>query len=410
MKCLSKGLLTLVVLVLLMVICLVPIYSQDVPPTGAPLGEPFKIGILGVMSGAAASWGLSMKYSAETNAKLINDEGGFVVDGVRHMVEVVAVDDQLDPQVAVKGAEYLIHVEKVKYILGTNVDDTSAAIIPIIEAAGVINVTYAFNKEIYSDPHNNSMLAMIASYQSAPIMYKYMRDNLGVKTISFVARNQPDPLNQKKIGIDAAEKLGLEIISSDGTYEPETADFFPIMTKALKEKPDLLVLSGVSPGDAPLLAKTARQLGYEGYFSTETSLDLNTLVEVAGEYAEGFIYTGGASTPELQSEYMDKFIKTYAEIAGEWNAVAGTNAYQLPMVIYTIQQAGKAALTDVEEFKEAIPYVKVDDPFIKGEYSRVLEWVGESYFGQNHQIGIPMIIIQVKNGEATTLSIGSIVD
>lgn len=405
MKRLSKGLLTLTLLVFLMITCIVPIYSQ-----GAPLGEPFKVGVLGVMTGHAASWGLVCKYSAEANAKLINDEGGFIVDGVRHLIEVVSIDTKQDPRVAVQGAERLIYEENVKYIIGPNVDNTSASILPTIEAGEAIAVPYCFNKEVFSDPHNNSMLGMIASYQSAPIIYKYLMDNAGVKTISFVARNQPDPLNQRKEGIAAAQKLGLKIISSDVTYEPETADFFPIMTKALQEKPDLLVLSGVSPGDAPLLLKSARQLGYEGHMSSETSFDMSIFAEVAGEYTEGYICTGGGSVPEIRSDYMNKFMEAYEEIAGEWNDEAGTKVYALPMIIYTIQQAGKAALTDVEAFKDAIPSVKVDDPFVKGQYSRTLEWVGESYFGQNHQIGVPIVITQVKDGEPTALFVGSVVD
>jgi len=405
MKRLSKGLLTLTLLAFLMVTCIVPIYSQ-----GAPLGEPFKVGVLGVMSGHAASWGLVCKYSADANAKIINDEGGFVVDGVRHKIEVVSVDTKQDPRVAVQGAERLIYEEKVNYIIGPNVDNTSASILPIIEAGKAIAIPYCFNKEIFSDPHNNSMLGMVASYQSAPIIYKYLMDNSGVKTISFLARNQPDPLNQRKEGIAAAQKLGLKIISSDVTYEPETADFFPIITKVLQKKPDLLVLSGVSPGDAPLLLKAARQLGYKGYMSSETSFDMSSFAEVAGEYTEGYICTGGGSVPEIRSDYMEKFIKAYEEVAGEWNDEAGTKVYALPMIIYTIQQAGKAALTDVEAFKDAIPFVKVDDPFVKGEYSRTLEWVGESYFGQNHQIGVPIVITQVKNGEPTALFLGNVVD
>ena len=64
MKLLSKGFLTLMLLVFLMVTCIVPIYSQ-----GAPLGEPFKVGVLGVMTGHAASWGLVCKYGAEAPTK-----------------------------------------------------------------------------------------------------------------------------------------------------------------------------------------------------------------------------------------------------------------------------------------------------------------------------------------------------
>lgn len=405
MRRLSKGLLTLLFSVLLIVTCIVPIYSQS-----APLGEPFKVGVLGVMSGSAASWGLVCKYSVEAYAKLINEEGGFLVDGTRHMIEVVSADTKLDPRLARQGAERLVYQDNVKYIIGPNVDDTAESINPVIEAAKAISISYAFRAETFSAPHDNSMAGMITNYQSGPIIYKYMLENYGVKTVSFVARNDINGLSQREDGIIAAEKLGLKILSSDSVYERETSDFFPVLTRALKEKPDLLVLSAVSPGDAPLLAKVARQLGYEGYISTETSLDIKTLVEIAGKEAEGLIYVGGGSTPEIRSEYMDRFIEAYIDVAGEWNDEAGTKVYALPMIIYTIQQAGSSALTDVEAFKEAMPFVNIPDPFIKEEFSRELKWVGRSYFGKDHQIGVPMVITQVKNGEATTLFIGEVVD
>ena len=399
MKFLSKGFLTLLVLVILMVIYLNPIYSQE-----APLGEPFKMGVLGTMSGEYAAWGLVNKYSVLAYAKLINDEGGFIVDGVRHKIEVMSQDDQGDPRVAIQGTEKLIYSDNVKYIVGPNVDMTASAILPIIEAGGAISISYSFNRNIFAPPHYNSMLGMIASFQSAPIMYRFMKENFGIKTISFLARNTSDSLLQREEGIDAAKKLGLEIISSDVVYEPMTSDYFPTLTKILQIKPDLLVLASVSPGEAPLIARSARQLGYEGYISTETSLDVKTLVEGAGEFADGFMYIGGASTPEIQSEYMDKFIKNYEDIAGEWNDEAGTKVYAPAMIIFTIQQAGKAALTDIEAFKEAMPYVMVEDPFIKE--SRVLKWVGEEFFGQKHQIGVPAVITQIKDGKGTTLFLG----
>jgi branched-chain amino acid transport system substrate-binding protein len=409
MKSLSKSMFILIVLVFLMIAVVVPIYSQD-DPLGTPLGEPFKVGVLGVMSGSSASWGLVCKYCAEANAKLINDEGGFVVDGVRHKIEVISVDEKLDPKLAVQGAERLIFEEKVKYIIGTNVDPTTAAILPVLEANKVLAFPYAMNKEIFRAPHNNTVLSMVSSFQSVPIICKYLIDNYGVKTVSFITKNQADSLNQRLEAIAAVEKLGLKIISSDVTYEPETSDFFPILTKVLKEKSDLLILPAVSTGDAPLIIKSIRQLGYKGFICADNSQDVKTLVEGAGKDAEGFIYVGGGSTPEIRSEYMNKFIETYKAIAGEWNDEAGTKVYALPVIIYTIQQAGKAALTDIESFKAAMPYMKVDDPFIKGEYSRILEYVGKSYFGQNHQIGVPLVITQIKNGEAATLFVGTVVD
>jgi len=367
-----------------------------------------KIGQLGVMSGPAASWGLVNKYCIQAAAEMINEEGGVEIDGEKYKIELVSIDDKMDPKLAVSGMERLVYQEKVKYIVGPNVDTTAASVVPVIEAGGAINIPYAFSKALYSPPHGNSILGMIASYQAGPVIYKYLKENKGVKSISFIARNDSDPLNQRDEGVEAAKKLGLNIISSTDTYEPGTTDFFPVMSKVVKGNPDLIVLSGVAPADAPLLIKAARELGYKGLLSTETAQDIKILNEVAGQYAEGFISVGGASTPEIQSDYMKKFVERYKKVAGEWNDEAGTKVYALQMILYTLQKAGKSALTDVEAFKKAIPEVKVRNPFLKDE--KVLKYVGTAYFGQPRQIGVPMVVNEVRNGKFETLFIGSVED
>ncbi|MDD5014017.1 MAG: ABC transporter substrate-binding protein [Atribacterota bacterium] len=388
-----------------MVTFISPIYSQD---QNLPLGEPLRIGVLAVMSGAGAMWGLIIKYCAQAHANIINGEGGFVVDGVRHEIEIVSVDTQMNPRVAVAGAESLVNKDGVKYILGPVVDSTVAAVLPIIEEGGALVVPYSFGLQWYSPPHYNSMEGNVSAVHTAPIIYKYMIEEHGVKTISFVARNDTSPLWQRKEGIRIAQELGLEVLSSVVTYEAGTNDFFPILSKALTEEPDLLVLSGVSPGDAPLLAKAARQLGYEGQISTETNLDAKVLVEGAGEYAEGFVFSSGGSTPEMRSKYMERYMEEYIKIAGEWNDEAGTKLYAIPYIIYTIQESGSEALKDVEAFKEAMPDVEVDDPFVNEKYSRVLKWVGEEYIGQNHQVSVPIVITQIKNGKSEVAVVGEL--
>jgi branched-chain amino acid transport system substrate-binding protein len=365
-----------------------------------------KIGVLGVMTGPAASWGLVCKYCAEANAQMYNEQGGAEIDGTKYKIEVISIDDKADPKLAVSGMERLVYQEKIKYIIGPNVDTTAASVIPVIEAAGAIDIPYCFNKTVYSPPHGNSILGQIASYQSGPIVYKYMMQKHNVKSIAFVARNEADPLNQRKEGMEAAKALGLKVVSWEDTYEPGATDFFPVMTKVIRGNPDQIVLSGASPVHCPQLIKAARELGYKGYLSTEVAQDIKPMNEIAGKYAEGFITVGGASTPEIQSDFMGRFIEVYKKVAGEWNDEAGTKVYALPMIIFTLQKAGKAALTDVEVFKKAIPSVAVKNPFVKEE--KTLRYVGKSYFGQLRQIGVPMVVTTVKNGQFQTLFVETV--
>lgn len=368
--------------------------QKEVEPT-------LKIGVLAAMSGFAASWGLTIKYSAEAVAEMYNNEGGIEIDGKKYKIEIVAVDTKLDPRIAKTGMERLVYTEKIKYIMGTCVDDTTASSQPVLESAGAINITYAFAKELFMAPHYNTILGMVTPFNSSPVIYKYMMENRGVKTVAFIARNDADALYERDEGMEAAKELGLKILTWKDTYEPDTVDFFPVMTKIISSNPDLIVLSGVSPGGAPQLIKSARELGYKGQISTETSHDIKILTEIAGKYAENFVCVGGASTPEIRSAYMDKFIDIYTKIVGEWNDEAGTKCYALQMVLYTIQEAGAAALDDVEVFKKAIPRVTVRNPYLKEE--QTLQYIGEETFGQPRQIGVPLVINQVKNGKFETL-------
>lgn len=368
--------------------------------------KTLKIGVLGVMSGPAASWGLVNRYCAETTANMINEGGGIEIGGETYDIEIVSIDDRNDPKVAVSGAERLVYEDDIKYIIGPNIDTTAAAIVPVVEKAGAMNFPYAFSKDLYTPPRGNSVLGMIASYQAGPVIYKYLMDEKGVQSVAFVSRNESDSLNQREEGVAAAEALGLEVVSASDTYEAGTTDFFPVMSRVIGESPDLIVLSGVAPSDAPLMVKSARELGYEGLLSTETAQDATILAEVAGEAANGFISVGGASTESIRTAEMDAFIEKYKEHVGEWNDEAGTKVYALDIILGTLQKAGAEAIDDVEMFKAAMADFSMPNPYVNDD--RDLKYVGSAYFDQPRQIAVPMVVNTYQDGGFETLFVGAV--
>ena len=140
--------------------------------------------------------------------------------------------------------------------------------------------------------------------------------------------------------------------------------------------------------------------------STETAQDAKILNEVASKAANGFISVGGASTPEIRSEYMDRFVQRYTKVAGEWNDEAGTKVYALEMILRTLSLAGPKAIADVDAFKKAIPLFQVQNPFLKE--AKMLKFVGAAYFSQPRQIGVPMVVNVFEDGKFRTLFIGSV--
>ena len=367
--------------------------------------EVLKIGVNGVMSGEAASWGLVNKYCAETTADMYNAKGGVDIGGKKYKIEIIALDDKNDPKISVTNAEKLTS-DGIKYIIGPNIDTTALAVKPAMERAKAMNFPYAFAKELYTAPANASVLGMVASYQVGPIMYEYLKTKKGVKTIAFLARNESDAKNQQVEGVMAAKKLGLKVVAESDSYEPGTKDFMPVMTKVIKTKPDHIVLSGVAPADAPLLNKAARDLGFKGSLSTETGQDSKVLAQVAGDKANGFMSVGGASTPEIQSDYMKEFVEAYKKRVGEWNDEAGTKVYALELILAVLKK-NPAALNDVSVFKKEMETFTMTNPFVKGG-TTTLEFTGKADFGRRSQVGVPLVVNEFMNGNFKTLFVGTI--
>lgn len=366
--------------------------------------ETLKIGFVGVTSGPAAAWGISNQRSMEARAAWINETGGYKIGDKTYDIEIVAFDDQKDPKRAIAGMEKMAQ-EGIHYVVGPNVDDGAAAVRPVAEKNGIMYFPYAFPKALYTAPASNAVLGMVANYQSGPAIYKYLKDEKGVKKVAFIAANESDPLSQRDGGIEAAKALDLEVVSDSVTYQVDTTDFTPVLLPVVRTQPDLLVLSGVSPANAPQLIRSARELGYEGLISTETAQDAQVLKEGAGDLANGFISVGGASTPEIASDMMREFVERYTKMFGEYNDESNTKVYALEYILETIK-ADPAGMTDVEVFKKTMDTFEVANPYMNGD--AVMKYVGTSSFGQKRQVAVPLVVNVYEDGEFKTLFVAEV--
>ena len=384
---------------------LLPAVASMAIGAGAQAANPvLKIGFVGVTSGPAAAWGISNVRSMQARAEWLNEVGGVEIGGTTYDVEIVTFDDQKDPKRAIAGMEKMAQ-EGIHYVVGPNVDDGAAAVRPVAEQGGIIYFPYAFPKELYSPPASNAVLGMVASYQSGPAIYEYLKENKGVKTIAFISANESDPLSQRADGLAAANALGLEVVSDSVTYQVDTTDFTPVITPVIKTKPDLLVLSGVAPANAPQIIRSARELGFQGLISTETAQDATVLMEGAGDLANGFISVGGASTPEIASDAMEEFVARYTKMFGEYNDESNTKVYALEYIIETLK-ANPAAMDDVEQFKMTMDTFSVANPYMKGD--AVMKYVGTSSFGQRRQLAVPLVVNEYRDGKFETLFVAEV--
>jgi len=363
-----------------------------------------KIGFVGVTSGPAAAWGISNQRSMEAGAAIINDAGGITIGDKTYDVEIISFDDQKDPKRAIAGMEKMAQ-QGIHYVVGPNVDDGAAAVRPVAEQQDIMYFPYAFPKSLYAKPASNAVLGMVANYQSGPAIYKYLKEKKDVKTVAFIAANESDPLSQREGGVSAAEALGLDVVSKSVTYQVDTTDFTPVVIPIVKLQPDLLVLSGVAPANAPQIIRSARELGFKGLVSTETAQDAQVLKEGAGDLANGFISVGGASTPEIRSAEMDKFIERYTKMFGEYNDESNTKVYALEYILATLK-ATPSAIDSVADFKSSMDTFSAPNPYLKGD--KTLKYVGMTSFGQKRQVSVPLVVNVYNDGKFETLFVAEV--
>ena len=362
-----------------------------------------KIGSLGAMTGPASLWGLGMTNCAQMWADGVNAQGGLLVKGEKYKVEIIAEDDKYDAARAVSGAEKLVNLDKVKFIIGTNGTHTTLAALTITNPAKVMLFTFCFDKGAIGPKYPYTFRSIPTSYEFCTPMYEWLRQKFpDKKRMVMVVKNYAGGLVSRDIAKAAVEKQGFYQIVGTEYYQPATTDFYPVMTKILAHKPDILDFGVASGGDTGLLLKSARQLGFKGITVQDNQGDPGTIISTAGkENAEGHYFMGGGSDEVVASPAMVSFIKEYAKRYGSWNEVASQDYYIPYMLGKAIQKAG--TINDTDAIAKAMETIEMKSPLVKG--NPIVKFAGKNYYGRNSQIIMPMCIVQVVQGQPKTVEV-----
>ncbi len=364
----------------------------------APAKKPvifLKFGVASPMSGPAASWGIEMDRALKMAADKINAGGGFVAGGQRYQWEIITYDTAYVPSKAADAVTKLVEKDKVKFmqVVGAGL---YPAIQPIYEPAGVLSIC-AGRAAAYFMGKNHPLT--FASYTSIGpvnlVAYPYFRDKLRVKTIALI---NPDDAHGRYSSQDsrtAAEFLGLKVVAEE-FYERGTNDFYPLLTRVMGTKPDMID-DGVGPVSSnALLVKQARELGYKGVHymgnpgSPEVAVKIAGAETLEGAYMPDILL---AKTAE-QLAFKKKVIDKYGE-AG-WSSM-----------IFDFYSDFLWPLTKAIETANSVDPQKVAKALTKVRFKHVRG--GTAYFGGSKLYGVPqalikpVTVIQVKGGEWITV-------
>jgi len=358
--------------------------------------KAFPIANLSPLSGPAAAFGIGVNRGIELAAE---DIGTFSVGADRFKVELRQYDTVLDPAKTVAALNRAVLNDSVRYgfILGAGVH---APILPIIRQNGFFDIFMGAAGRTVTNPDNPTVFRfMSSSDQLYHTFTAALYQKLNVKRVAFLGPNddlgRSDARTLREI-VSSQMKGQVEFVGEEFFPRGEK-DFQPALLRILAQKPDAIDTDASPTGTIALIAKQARELGYQGYFFSSTAvLEAKPIVDIAGKGADNIIaYRVWAKPPTpLYQQIAERHQKKFNEpaLGTVWESYAATR-----WVVEAIQKAGTFDTKKVAAVLEGMTFDK--HPF--GPAS----WGAEKAYGIRRQIQTPIPASIIRNGQWETLDV-----
>jgi branched-chain amino acid transport system substrate-binding protein len=322
-------------------------------------GAPIKIGSSISLTGATANFGVNMRRGVEICLKEFNEAGGYQ----GRQVEVIFLDDQVKPEIAVNNITRFITQDRVVGILAPVNSGNGLAFRPKVEEAEIptivpiaTTVTVVYDSPVYQEGVS----------KPSPWMFRTsMQDNFQVETILNYAQAK----NWDAIGLmhdtsgygqgtkDTAEKIissaGIKILATE-TYNIGDTDMTSQLQKMQQAGVKQIINFGLGPEDANLL-RSAQKINYKVQFSGAWGFSDPVVAQLAGnDLVEGVITVASFTNDQspAAADFAQKMQTAYGENPFPITSAQGYDAAKIMF------QALKTSGPDPKKLRDAIENVE----------------------------------------------------
>lgn len=382
-----------IVLLALVVVC-TPALAQT--PTSAASGKIISA-YIGPLTGPAASWGQSTSRGGKYFLDQANAKGGVKVGGKTYTFELINYDHGLDPAKAVEYAKRAIASDKVNLLV---LQSTLCALatMPIVTENKIVNFHMSMGRKIMSPNFRYSFRACPTSLWGEAAAFGYLKNNLGLKTVVSVLADDESGWEAFGEMKEAAEITGINILENE-YYIRGTKDFFPVLSRALAKKPEIISYGSSSPGDCYLIIKQAYELGFKGMLTGSSPLDIAQLKKMVPEKTLDNILLVTLGTPDVpeyltpeEQEMKKAMIEKYGRDGKLWDITMDSTWQECCWAPIYIQAIQKADSLDPEKL------TKVIETSTFPVLGRQIRFIGEKQFGINHQLLCDVPVMRIVNG------------
>lgn len=246
--------------------------------------EPYKIGALFAVTGAASFLGEPEKNTALMLQEEINKAGG--ING--HPLEIIIEDTKSDETQAVLVAKKLLEKDNVLAIIGPSTTGESMALVPIMNNAQTVLISCAAGAPITQPVQDRAWIFKTPQYDVSAVeaIYEHMKKQ-GISKVGIVTISTGFGDAGRKALLDVAPRYGITIVA-DERYGPKDSDMTTQLTKIKAAGAQAVINWSVGPGQVVVTKNWhALKMGIPLYQSHGWGSKKN--IELAGKAAEGVI-------------------------------------------------------------------------------------------------------------------------
>jgi branched-chain amino acid transport system substrate-binding protein len=349
-----------------------------------------KLGIIGVLSGPAAQWGIALRGAAEYVAAEANQAGGLQVGSQKCQVSTLAIDSKYTAEGAAAATNNMVS-QGIEFIIGPIGSPELTGLKPIANRNGLLVMGNGYAKDAIGPQWPLVFHQGPGPSGWADPIVKVAKAKFGMKKIVLIAPNDQGGTDIASVDAAAYKKNGIEAIEE--YYQRGTTNFAPIVTRIMNARPDAVDTASSPPGDAGIIVKQLRQAGFEGAIGRLGGPGTEEIARVAGgiEVLKNFYWYEPVYIDDKVQAIADNYKKLLGADRPENNLffqwVGATR-----MVTKAIAKAG--TVNDTKKVAEALRSLPVEDENMgKGQ------WIGQEFFGMNQELSFPFGIGLILEGK-----------
>lgn len=339
-----------------------------------------KIGCEVPLTGGSAEQGNRTLMGATLAVEEINAAGG--ING--YMLELVAEDDEAQPQKSATIANKFVADEDIVAVVGYTQSSCALAAAPIYNQSGLVQVcTFSSNMGI-AEAGPYTFRTCVTDALNVDLNLDILLNDKGLTKLGMLYENNDFGVGFATLSAEYLENLGMSFLVTEQMILGETKDFSTIITKFKDAGVEGICVAG-DETELCLFAKQCHQLGYFPEITSPGTYNPN-VIELGGEDVEGLtgntLFDPNNLSDELTA-YFENLFERFPETNGTTDLHSTTGYTAVKVVAEAIEKGG----TTREEIKDYMTTMK-DFP----------SFFGPITFDENGDAALVLSKVVIKDG------------